>query len=92
MYRLYLMLAQQMVTCALIIAVTSLLTYEKGTPEAKWRLILNILNTIIILSTVVSYEIRELMYSGLSYFKEGSNVMDCIFLVTFGEYLRRVGE
>lgn len=73
-----------MLTFALIIVTICLLPYEQGTPQADWRLGINIVNTVIILAAVVSYEIRELLYSGFDYFKDSSNLTDCLFLFTFG--------
>ena len=72
-----------MTTCILIISSICLLHFEKGTKQATARFIINIINSFIVLVSNVSYEIRELMSSGLDYFKESSKITECIFLVTF---------
>ena len=60
-----------------------LLDGHRGETKALLRLWSSIILFIIILVTVLTYEIVQFKHDGWEYFKVGWNINDCLFLTTF---------
>ena len=61
----------------------SLLEFEKGSREANVRFWIDVVNIGLTLTTVLTFEIKQLIRERLAYFKDPWNINDILFLLTF---------
>ncbi len=76
-------LAIQSLIFILVLFETILVHYPNGTPETKARRITHCINLILVLIYVLGFELRQLYKQKLGYFKDPSNIVDNLFLITF---------
>jgi len=71
------------VIMALILTGSLLTKYPNGSPSAKTRRIILIVNAVLVLIYVPAYELKQLSRQKCSYFKSSKNIGDILFVLTF---------